>query len=129
MTDDLSTLTERERHMLFALALMAGQYLENFDTGVLDNQCMGGGRRSVQSPGRLRLDRRPRALRNLDRSRPAIAGHAAKSKGFSGMIQSLLTAKYGENGCHPRTPQILPGPGRGTMRSMVEGTRVGVFRM
>ena len=43
MTDDLATLTERERHMLFALALMAGQYLENFDTGVLDNQCMGAG--------------------------------------------------------------------------------------
>ena len=29
--------------MLFALALMAGQYLENVDTGVLDNQCMGAG--------------------------------------------------------------------------------------
>ncbi|MEG3179745.1 hypothetical protein [Sphingomonas sp. LT1P40] len=43
MTGTLSIETERERHMLFALASMASQYLENHETGVLDNLCMGAG--------------------------------------------------------------------------------------
>jgi Biotin carboxylase, N-terminal domain len=38
------------------------------------------------------------------------------------MIQSLLIANRGEIACRIiRTAQILPGTGRGTMRSMVEG--------
>jgi hypothetical protein len=38
------------------------------------------------------------------------------------MIQSLLIANRGEIACRIMlTAQILPGTGRGTMRSMVEG--------
>jgi hypothetical protein len=37
------------------------------------------------------------------------------------MIQSLLIANRGEIACRIIRTQILPGTGRGTMRSMVEG--------
>ncbi len=42
------------------------------------------------------------------------------------MIQSLLIAKRGEIACRIIRTQILPGTGRGTMRSMVEGAHLKV---
>jgi acetyl/propionyl-CoA carboxylase alpha subunit len=42
------------------------------------------------------------------------------------MIQSLLIANGGEIACRIIRTQVLPGTGRGTMRSMVEGARLEV---
>jgi hypothetical protein len=41
VTSKLTIATERERHALYALALMCAQYLTEGDT--LDHLCMGGG--------------------------------------------------------------------------------------
>ncbi len=42
------------------------------------------------------------------------------------MIQSLLIANRGEIACQIIRTQILPGTGRGTARSVVEGAQLDV---